>query len=120
MKKEEMKVKVKEFTQKYEKELKFAGGTGLVILGSLVGWKACKGHYGLSNAYGIVKHEGLAEALNSVITTYPNGGNMILSDFDVPLKISDLGALGKEIMDSGISGESGFTHFMMFGERIAK
>ena len=40
MKKEEMKMKVKNFAEEHKKGLKFAAGTGLVIAGVCIGWKS--------------------------------------------------------------------------------
>lgn len=120
MKKEEMKVKVKEFAQKYEKGLKIAGGAGLVILGSVVGWKACMSASGLKYGDAIIHNKDIVGLLADARGKYPHNTNVVLANLEEPLKMADLGSLGKQMMEEGCVDANGLTHFIMFGKGLDK
>lgn len=120
MKKEEMKVKMKEFAQKHEKGLKIAGGAGLVILGGVIGWKACRGFYELNPDNIILKDKDLIGLLESVKGTYKDTANMVIGSVKEPLKMADLGALGEQMMEANCVDGHGFTHFALFGKGLDK
>ena len=120
MKKEEMKTKAKEFAQKHEKGLKVAGCAGLVILGSAIGWKACKGFYELYPGNIIIKDKDLVALLESARGTYKDTTNMVVGNLKEPVKMADLGALGEQMMEANCVDGHGFTHFLLLGKGLDK
>ena len=116
MKKEEMKMKVKKFAEEHKKGLTFVVGTGLVITGACVGWNTCLKSNGLNKYSMVVMDKDIIRTFMSAKDSYPGGVNLVTGKVDAPLMMSDLGALGEEMMKRGCVDASGLTHFVMFGD----
>ena len=115
MKKEEMKGKVKEFTQKHKKGLQTVAITGLAVSGVYFGWKLCD-VIKIGDGIILKSDSPVKYVLEDVKKTYKTVTWAFGGINDNGLKPEQLGELGEAMINGAnfVNGET-FTHFIAIG-----
>jgi hypothetical protein len=114
------KGKVKEFFKKHEKViLGFAAGLGVAGLATIVeiNVKRHRVNKILDECY-LVTDETMTHVFKDAIEKGLNPGATFAGVSNDPIKLGELGELGKQIIAEGAPEDLSFTHFIAIGEAV--
>lgn len=107
--------KVKEFCRKHKTAIAFLTGAGVVLIGGCIGVAVDK-----SNRRKFITENGhsILDVLDDYLSK-ARGDSKVFGGTNVgPLKPSDLGEMGREMLNLGCPENQTFTHFIAIGESI--
>lgn len=105
------KEKFKKFCKEHETDIAYFMGVGFTLAGcALAHYLNYRGKHIVE-----VKNEALWTVLDSAMSIESNI-NMFNGITEEPIKVSQLGELGKQMLNAGATKDMTFTHFIAIGE----
>lgn len=121
MKNKNVKERVKEFYEEHKLACNIAVGTGLIAIGSMIGWKYCYKVNGPDCIATAVLNDEMKHVLNHAFATY-HGQFVSGLEFigNEPIKLEDMGKLADVCREANCNMTQEITHIIGIGKPLVE